>query len=97
MCVYVYIHTHTHTHTHIHTYIYAWSGLGKEDPLEFGLATQPSILAWRIPWTEKPRRLQSIGSQRVGHNGNDLAHTYIYTCIYIRGRMTKTSVANFKN
>ena len=47
--------------------------------------------------TEKPSRLQSIGSRGVGHNGNDLAHTHIYTCIYIRGRMTKTSVANFKN
>ena len=71
--------------------------LGQEDPLEKEMATHSSILAWRIPWTEKPSRLQSIGSRGVGHNGNDLAHTHIYTCIYIRGRMTKTSVANFKN
>ena len=42
--------------------------LGWEDPLEKGTATHPSILAWRIPWTERPGRLQSIGSQRVGHN-----------------------------
>ena len=39
-----------------------------EDPLEEGMATHSSILAWRIPWTEKPGRLQSIGSQRVGHD-----------------------------
>ena len=42
--------------------------LGQEDPLEKGMATQSSILAWRIPWVEKPGRLQSMGSQRVGHN-----------------------------
>ena len=37
--------------------------LGGEDPLEEGLATHSSILAWRIPWTEEPSRLQSMGSQ----------------------------------
>ena len=42
--------------------------LGWEDPPEKGTATHSSILAWRIPWTEKPGRLQSMGSQRVGHN-----------------------------
>ena len=42
--------------------------LGWEDPLEKGMATHCSILAWRIPWTEEPGGLQSIGSQRVGHN-----------------------------
>ena len=42
--------------------------LGWEDPLEEEMATHSSILAWRIPWTEEPGRLQSIGSQRVGHN-----------------------------
>ena len=41
---------------------------GQEDPLEKGMATHSSILAWRIPWTEKPSRLQSMGSQRIGHN-----------------------------
>ena len=41
--------------------------LGWEDPLEKGMATHSSILAWRIPWTEKPSGLQSMGSQRVGH------------------------------
>ena len=42
--------------------------LGWEDPLEKDMATHPSILAWRIPWTEEPGGLQSKGSQRVGHN-----------------------------
>ena len=41
------------------------SSLGGEDPLEEGMATHSSILAWRIPWTEEPGRLQSIGSHRV--------------------------------
>ena len=39
--------------------------LGQEDPLEKGMATHSSILAWRIPWTEEPNRLQSTGLQRV--------------------------------
>ena len=42
--------------------------LGWEDPLEKEMATHSSILAWRIPWTGKPGRLQSTGSQRVGHD-----------------------------
>jgi len=42
--------------------------LGWKDPLEKGMATHPSILAWRIPWTEDPGGLQSVGSQRVGHD-----------------------------
>ena len=42
--------------------------LGGEDPLEEGKATQSSILAWRIPWTEELGRLQSIGSHRVRHD-----------------------------
>ena len=42
--------------------------LGWEDPLEKGMATHSSILAWRIPWTEEPGRLQSMGLQRVRHD-----------------------------
>ena len=42
--------------------------LGREDPLEKGMATHSSILAWRIPWREEPGGLQSMGSQRVGHD-----------------------------
>ena len=40
----------------------------REDPLEEGMATHSSILAWRIPWTEEPGRLQAMGWQRVEHN-----------------------------
>ena len=42
--------------------------LGREDPLEKEMAIHSSTLAWKIPWTEKPDRLQSMGSQRVGHD-----------------------------
>ena len=42
--------------------------LGREDPLEKEMATHSRTLAWRIPWTEEPGRLQSTGSQRVGHD-----------------------------
>ena len=42
--------------------------LGQEDPLEQEMATHSSILAWEISWTEEPGGLQSMGSQRVGHN-----------------------------
>ena len=42
--------------------------LSQEDPLEKGMAIHTSILAWRIPWTEEPGRLQAMGAQRVGHN-----------------------------
>ena len=41
---------------------------GREDPLKKEMATHSSTLAWKIPWTEKPGRLQSMGSQRVGHD-----------------------------
>ena len=50
--------------------------LSQEDPLEKGMATHSSILSWRIPWTEKPGRLEPIGLQRVGHNWSDLAYTH---------------------
>ena len=42
--------------------------LGQEDPLEKEMVTHAGILAWRISWTEEPGRIQSMGSQRVGHN-----------------------------
>ena len=42
--------------------------LGGEDPLEKEMTTCSSFLAWRIPWTEEPGGLQSMGSQRVGHD-----------------------------
>ena len=49
--------------------------LGQEDPLEEGMATHSSILAWRIPGTEEPGRLQSTGLQGVGHDSSGLAPT----------------------
>ena len=45
--------------------------LGQEDHLEKGMATHSSVLAWRIPWTEEPGGLQSVGWQRVKHDWND--------------------------
>ena len=53
--------------------------LGWEDPLKEETATHSSILAWKIPWTEKPCRLQSMKLQRVGHNR---AHTHIYRIVF---------------
>ena len=44
------------------------SSLGQEDPLEKEMALHSSTIAWKIPWTEEPGRLQSMGSQRVGHD-----------------------------
>ena len=49
--------------------------LGWKEPLEEGTATHSSIFAWRIPWTEKPGRIRSVGSQRVGHYWSGLACT----------------------
>ena len=52
--------------------------LGREDPLEQEMATHSSILAWRILWTVEPGGLQSMGSQRVGHN-SARARTHTHT------------------
>ena len=54
--------------------------LVSEDPLEEGMAAHSSILAWRIPWTEEPGGLQSMGLQRVGHDWSNLAHTHQEEC-----------------
>ena len=53
--------------------------LGQENPLEKGIAIHSSNLAWRIPWTEKPGRLQSMGLQRVGHDWVNNTHTHTHT------------------
>ena len=50
--------------------------LSQEDPLEKGMAIHSSTLAWRIPWREEPGGLQSMGSQRVGLDCNDLAYSH---------------------
>ena len=54
--------------------------LGQEDPLEKGMATHSSILAWRIPWTGEPARLQSMRSQWVRHNWATNTHTQFGCC-----------------
>ena len=56
--------------------------LGREDPLEKGMATHSSILAWKSPWTEEPSKLQSMEWQRVGHNWLSVhacTHTHTHT------------------
>ena len=57
---------------------WVWT-LGREGPLEEGMATHSSILAWRIAWTEKPGGLQSTGLQRVGHDWSDWLTTHALT------------------
>ena len=57
--------------------------LGQEDPLEEGMTTLSSILAWRIPWTEEPGRLQSIGLWRIGHDWSDWAPMHV--CLGMHG------------
>ena len=60
-----------------------WS-FGQEDPLEKGMATYFIILAWRIPWTEEPSGLQSMGSQRVRHNWEtNIFFHFQYSILYI--------------
>ena len=57
------------------------ASLGRKDNLEEKMAAHSNILAWRIPWTEEPGRLQSMGSQRVAHNW--LANTFTLSlCLY---------------
>ena len=61
-----------------------WS-LGREDPLDEGMATHSSILAWKIPWAEEPGELQSTGWKRVRHNWSVSMHTrrfhlFIFQC-----------------
>ena len=67
-----------------------WVGsLGWEDPLEEEMATHPSILAWRMPWTEEPGGGQSMGSQRVGHDWAHM-HAHTYMCEILRIQTTAT-------
>ena len=58
---------------------------GQEDPLEKGMATHSSILAWRIPWTEKPGGLHSMGSQRVRHDYAANTTTQFFCKVYLWG------------
>ena len=84
--IYIYIYTHTHRASLVAQRLKRLPGmqetqvqsLGQEAPLEKGMATHSSTLAWRIPWTEEPGRLQSMGLQRVGHDWAT-SLSYIYT------------------
>ena len=67
-----------------------WVGsLVPEDPLEEGMATHSSILAWRTPWTEEPGGLQCIGLQRVGQNCSDLACTHTWWKLRLDSKVRK--------
>ena len=57
--------------------------LGWEDPLEKGLATHSSILSWRIPWTEEPGRLQSMGLQKVGRDWTTKTSSILHMVMYV--------------
>ena len=69
-----------------------WS-LGWEDPLEKEMATHSSTLAWKIPWTEEPGRLQSMGSQRVGH---DWA-TSLYNFYFCKNTSDTSAILQFSS
>ena len=64
------------------------SSLGWEDPLEKEMAIHSSTIAWRIPWTEEPGRLQSMGSQRVGHDGATSVSQSVVLCNRGTGRVS---------
>ena len=58
--------------------------LGWEDPLEKEMAIHSSTIAWKIPWTEEPGRLQSMGLQRAGHNCvTSLSVSWLFTSVYL--------------
>ena len=72
--------------------------LGWEDPLEKGVVTHSSILVWRISWTEEPGRLQSMGSQRVGHDWVTNTFTFIFLrTIYIQTQHPAQHLMGFTN
>ena len=64
--------------------------LGRKDPLEKGMATHSSILAWRIPWTGEPVGLPSTASQKVGRDQNGLAHRHSPRNPKTQGKILKT-------
>ena len=66
--------------------------LGQEDPLVKGEVTHPSVLAWRIPWTEEPGGLQSMGLPRVGHDWATNTHTHTHTHIHTHTSYSKVNV-----
>ena len=80
--IYIWISLVAQMVKHLPTVRETWvRSLGQEDPLEKEMATHSSTLAWKIPWTEERSRLQSMGSQRVGHDWATSLHIYIYICL----------------
>ena len=69
--IYMYIHIYLYTHMYIHI-------------LEKEMAIHSSTLAWKIPWMEEPDRLQSMGSQRLGHDWATSLHFFIYICTHTK-------------
>ena len=64
--------------------------LGREDSLEKEMATRSSILAWKIPWTEEPGGLQSMGSQELDVTEQLSTHTHAHTCIILINKFLST-------
>ena len=96
VCVCIYIYIHIYIYIYIWASLIAQSvknlsamqetqvrSLGGEDPLDKGMATHSSILAWRIPWTEEPGGLRSIGLQKVVHDWATNTHSCVCVCIYM--------------
>ena len=73
--------------------MWVWS-LGGEDPLEKGTATYSSILAWRIPWTEEPRGLQSMGLQRMEHKWESFTFPLLGLTGSLDGKESARSAGN---
>ena len=71
--------------------------LGQEDPLQKDMATHSSILAWRIPLTEEPGRLQSMESQRVGHDGESKIFTLIKNSTWVIFQIDKLKYIHQQN
>ena len=70
----------------------AWvQSLVQDDPLEKEMATHSRILTWRVSWTEEPGGLQSLGSQRVGHDSDSHTHTHTHTDTVTHTAPTGTS------
>ena len=72
--------------------------LGREDPLEKGMATHSSILAWRIPWTEEPGGLQFMGASKESDTAERLTHTHMYGHEHVYLNVSRDSVwSSYRN
>ena len=83
--IYVYIYTYIHTHTHTHIYVCVYIYISEK-----AMAPHSSTLVWKIPWTEEPVRLQSMGSLRVGHDWATLL--LLFTFMHWRRKWQPTPV-----